>query len=62
MAEPNPVCPHCDNEETEWWEVPKLQTEDGSRSEIECGACGKSYFVSVTHIILFSSAKDEDNL
>jgi transcription elongation factor Elf1 len=41
-------CPHCDKEDRDSWET----REDG---EIECGYCGKEFWVSVNVEVTYST-------
>jgi hypothetical protein len=53
-----PVCPHCGEEDHDWWDglEPK---NDSDEWECECHSCGKTYIVSMCVTTTFSSRGGE---
>jgi len=41
----DPVCPHCGDRYSAWWEDDALHREE--RAVVECGMCGEQYHVDV---------------
>ena len=50
-----PICPHCDHEERDAWEIDFTSME--GEAEIECGNCGEPYFVHRHVSITYSTIK-----
>lgn len=58
----NIVCPYCDYEEEDWWEV--ISDSDNDYENIECCECGREFEVSIHREISFSTNpidESEDN-
>ena len=55
--EQNIICPYCNYEDKDSWEVQE------SDEEYECGSCGKKFVLEVEHNITYSTIKTscEDN-
>lgn len=58
-ANDNAVCPHCDYEDRDSWEWARENFQQGA---VDCGNCGKEFYLKVQHEITYTTAKTESEL
>jgi hypothetical protein len=53
-----PKCPHCGEDDQEWWDGLSITDHgDGSEWDAQCGFCDKDYHVSMSTSVNFSTKK-----
>lgn len=50
---PRPVCPYCGQEESEPWDV--MAIEDGAAAVFECQGCERTYHVTVSVAVPYTT-------
>lgn len=53
-----PTCPHCEHEETEWWDG-SPEWKGREEREIECGVCNHTYTAILHEVAQFDCAPKE---
>ena len=52
----NPVCPHCGDEQDDWWDGLTEKKNDGDSWQTECGNCEKEFTVTMNASYSFCTA------
>ena len=52
-----PVCPHCGQQDADWWDCKHALQDDGDTDTFECSSCGKSYTATICIDVSFSTEK-----